>query len=214
MSLIGDIPVDPDQDTAQQWAKDELAKKVYQDGGSSWLRDLWNKIIDLLTYRPSSGTGSGLANFPVGLVVTIALMVILVGGIVAVIVYGSRGRRKAAASSSVFDDDARDIASLRDAAASAAERGEWTLAYVERFRAIVRRAEDRGWIAIVPGMTAYEFAQEAATKITGFAVELEWAGELFDEIRYGHTRGTAGSYQRLTALERALSSSKVEVSAS
>src|SRR4051812_18410401 len=45
-----DIPVDPDADTAREWARDELSKHEYQTGTSTnWLDRFFNWVQNLLS---------------------------------------------------------------------------------------------------------------------------------------------------------------------
>ena len=85
----------------------------------------------------------------------------------------------------LFAGDDRDSTALTRAADDAADRGDWTTAVVERFRAIIRSLDERGALEDYPGMTAHEAATVAASVVVGHADDLHRAGVLFDAVRYG-----------------------------
>jgi hypothetical protein len=203
-----DIPIEPDADTARQWVVDELSKDAYQSSGRSWLERLLEWLAGLFDGLGNASGKLGFAGVP-GSVVAIVLAVILVA-LIALIVWGPmRSSRRRKASRAVFEDDERDSAAMRSDAVDAAARGDWTLAVIERFRGMVRDVEKSGWVAVVPGMTAYEFVTQAGLRVPPLAAELDWAGDLFDRIRYGHDAVGEAHYARIVALDDATASARV-----
>lgn len=208
-----DIPIDPDADTARKWVLDELSKDAYQATGRSWIERFFTWLRGLFDGLDQASGNLGFAGVP-GAVIAIVIAVLLVA-LIALIVWGPlRSSRRRRASHVVFEDDARDSRTMRSAAASAAARGDWTLAVIERFRAMVRDVEDSGWVAVTPGMTAYEFVTEAGRKVPPLAGELDWAGDLFDRIRYGHDAVDQAHYDRMVALDHDAASARVVESVS
>ncbi len=202
------IPIEPDADTARQWVVDELSKSAYQSTGPSWIQRLLDWLAGLLEGLGSASGDLGFAGVP-GALVAIAIGVFLVA-LIALIVWGPmRSSRRRKASHAVFEDDARDSDSMRVAAEDAAARGDWTLAVIERFRSIVRDVEQSVWVAVVPGMTAYEFVTQAGMRVPALASEFDWAGDLFDRLRYGHDAGTKTHYERMVALDADTASARV-----
>ena len=61
--------------------------------------------------------------------------------------------------------------------------------------------EQSNWVAVFPGMTAHEFVTQASVRVPTLAGELDWAGDLFDRLRYGHDTGNASHYDRMVALD-------------
>nr|WP_255633393.1 DUF4129 domain-containing protein [Demequina sp. TTPB684] len=98
---------------------------------------------------------------------------------------------------------------MRSAAEDAAAKGDWTLAVIERFRGIVRDVEQSGWVPVFPGMTAYEFVTQAGVRVPTLANELDWAGDLFDRLRYGHDSGSKAHYDRMVELDRETAAARV-----
>ena len=94
-------------------------------------------------------------------------------------------QQRARMNRSLFAGDDRDSTALTRAADDAADRGDWTTAVVERFRAIIRSLDERGALEDYPGMTAHEAATVAASVVVGHADDLHRAGVLFDAVRYG-----------------------------
>jgi len=204
MHLAG-IPLDPDADTAREWVEHELEKNVYHGVDQGWLTRLasWlNGIFDHINL----GTGSSFSTGISGGLVALILLVALLGLLGYVIVGPLRRSHRVRTSARVFDDDLRTQAQMDSAARSAAAAGDWDLAVMERFRAIVRQAEQDEAVAVVPGMTAYEFVTHAAEAAAPLASDLLWAGDLFDGVRYGHASGTPAAFERLGTLARAMSS--------
>lgn len=206
--MLLSIPVDPDADEARRLAQEELSKEIYRGGGSDWLKRFLEWLQKQFESEPNAPGTIQLGNLSVSWLIAVLFFLALGAGIVALIVIARRGRRAPSESHQVFEDDDRDAETMRRAAADAAAAGDWTLASIERFRAIVRRVEDAGWVSVVPGMTAYEFATAACTPLPSYADEFTWAGDRFDAIRYGHETGSAETYARLTTLDTALQSAK------
>lgn len=209
MTLIPlDIPIEPDADTARQWVIDELSKDAYQSSGRSWIERFLEWLTGLFDGLGNATGKLGFAGVP-GSVVAIVIAVILVA-LIALIVWGPmRSSRRRKASTAVFEDDERDSAAMRSAAVDAAARGDWTIAVIERFRGMVRDVEKSGWVAVVPGMTAYEFVTQAGLRVPPLSTELDWAGDLFDRIRYGHDAVGESHYERMAALDAATASARV-----
>lgn len=183
--VLADVPVDPDADTAREWARVELADPVYREGESllerllTWVRDLFE------------GFGEGLARLDGSLAAVVLVAVLVVGVLVALVVAGPvrRARRaRGRASTEVFVDDARTAAEILASAEAAAAAGRWNDAVLERFRAVLRSLEERAVLAERPGWTADEAAAEAGAVLPGCAADLRRASRLFDDVRYGDRR--------------------------
>lgn len=199
-------PIQPDPDTARQWIEDELAKDNYRPASagsnSNWFDDLFG------------GIGDALGRNPVVASVLIGLLVALV--LVAIIRSGPVRRARAARKSSrpVFGDDRRTSAGLRQAADDAAAAGDWSLAAVERFRAVVRGLDERGDLVEMPGATAFEAAAAIARMFAPVAVDAFAAGDTFDLARYGHRPVEESQYRRVVTLDDAVSRRHATVAAS
>ncbi len=197
------VPIEPDAETARGWVQDELAKSDYQSTNNDWFSRVLEWIADLLSKRPDLGDGNAPGGVPAWIVT--ALIIAAVLALATFLIVGplrSSGRRKKVKA--IFDDDTRDLADLKNAALEAAEQGDWSRATLERFRAIVRAAEDQGMVSVTPGMTADEFASDAAQSIRALKVEFDWAADTFDGLRYASATATRAEYTRMTALDTSM----------
>ncbi|WP_456788018.1 DUF4129 domain-containing protein [Cellulomonas sp. P5_C5] len=194
-SVVAGIPVDPDAATARRWATEELLDPVYHEQGS-----LLGRLVDWLAELLSGlRTPAALDPFAVlavaGVIVGIVVVAFLVAGPV-------RGSRRGRPDRSVLaDDDSRTSAQIRAAADAAAATGDWTVAVLERFRAIVRGLEERTILDERAARTAHEAALAAAARLPALAAELVAAGRTFDDVAYGDVPATAQDEARLRELD-------------
>ena len=196
--LPGEVPVVPDADTARRWASDELADPVYHE--SSLLDRLVEWVMDLLDRLFASGDGVGADPRVVGIVL---LAVVVVVALVALWIAGPvRRSRRAAADRLVFDAaDVRAAQEIRAASETAAHRGDWHEAVLERFRAIVRSLEERALLDERAGRTAHEVAVDAGRRLPAAHDDLLAASAVFDEVCYGAATGSQAQYEDLVALD-------------
>jgi hypothetical protein len=174
-----DVPVDPDAPTARRWLLEELARPEYSQR-PSLLQRLWEWFLGLFDGIPALDAPP--LPVLVGVLVALALLVgvaLWVAGPVRL------ARRRARSAAVVAHDDDRTAAQMRAAADAAAERGDWTLAVAERFRAVVRHLEERVVIDPRPGRTAQEAAAAAGDRLPELAAGLHDGASLFDDVVYG-----------------------------
>lgn len=181
-TIAADVPVDPDSDTAQRWAREELADPIYHGRESlltlimRWLRDKYAEAQESLA---SVGTSHGLIVLAAVIAVVIVVVVILAGPV-------RRTRASARASAEVFVEDARTTAELRASADALAAAGRWSEAFLDRFRCLLRSLEERAILDDRPGRTAHEAAAEAAAALPPCTADLHKASRIFDGVCYGH----------------------------
>ncbi len=197
---MADIPVTPDADTARQWAADELAKASYQEHGPS----LVQRIQEWFSHVISSIFGVGPGFGSVTSILAIAVVVLVVVAVVYAVVGPMRRSRRAARERAVFEDDVRTSAQMRESSERAAASGEWSLATLERYRAVIRSLEERDLIEQRAGMTAHEAASETARRFPDVRRLVEHASEIFDGVRYGRRESTSREYDTMTSLDHAL----------
>ncbi|GIG55398.1 DUF4129 domain-containing protein [Demequina activiva] len=179
--MLLDVPVDPDADTAREWAVDELAKPEYREGSGFSLDALWDWLGDLFDRIGDAGGSLGIPGaLVVGLIVAAAL------ALITWLVLGPlRRSRQGASAGAVFDDDSRPWRQIRDSARDAQSRGDWDLAVVEWFRAAVRLELERGAILDSPGVTAHEAALRVGDAVPRARAEISMDADAFDRARYG-----------------------------
>lgn len=204
-----DIPVDPDADTAREWARDELAKPEYQKGtGTNWLDRFFTWIIDLIG-NIGGGVGDTFGGWGVvGLVLITAGVIALIVWLVVGPLRRSRARRSAEEE---LGDLTLSAADLLAAAKTAAAAGDWETAVIEAYRALIRSLDEREVIDAKPGMTAFEAALLASEAIPAVASDITADADVFDAVRYGHLEATREHYEHVLATRGAAKAARVEV---
>ena len=197
-----DVPLVPEAPGARDLLQRELSKPEYQTAQPSlWdivSKAFWDWVNSLRV--PGEGPFTGL--FPI-----IAMTVVVVGIVIAFIVWGvPRLNRRSARQLVLFGvRDARTAERLRQDAGSAAAAGDWTLALQELYRAIARGLSERTIVVVTPGTTAHGFAARAAAAFPQDERALAEAADVFDAVRYLEATGTEAQYRELEALDARLS---------
>lgn len=195
--LPAEVPVDVGRDEAAAAAARELAKGIYADQrpplwqrALTWVLDRLQDLFDAATRATPGG--------PWGL-----LVLVLVAAAVVVAVRWRAGavRRAGGVPAPLFVGRPQTAAEHRAAADRAAAEGRFADAVRERFRAVVRRLEERGLLDERPGRTADEAAADAGRVLPGCAAELRAGAGLFDEVVYGRRGAEATADARLRALD-------------
>lgn len=189
------VPVDPDAATARRWAREELADPVYHQQGS-----LLRRLLTWLSEQLSSlRTPAAIDPWAVLVVVAIVVGVVVVAFLVAGPV---RRAGRVTSERRVLDaDDDRTAEQIRAAADAAAARADWSLAVLERYRAIVRGLEERTILDERAARTAHEAALTAAARLPDLGADLVAAGRTFDDVAFGDVHGTADDDARLRGLD-------------
>jgi hypothetical protein len=181
-----DVPVELGRDEARELASRELAHPSY-DADPPLLQRMVEWIIDRIQELISRTAGAldGAVGLAV-LVVVLALVVAVVGLRVGPLA------RRSTRSDPLFPTGRRTAAEYRAAADAAADRGDWSAAVIERYRAVVAGFEERGLVDPRAGRTADEAATEAGAALPVLAADLTAASRLFDGVRYGGREAIAG----------------------
>lgn len=198
-----DVPLVPDAPDARDLLQQELSKPEYQTAQPSlWdivSKAFWDWVNSLRV--PGEGPFTGL--FPI-----IAMTVVLIGIVVAFVVWGvPRLNRRSARRLELFgESDDRTADELRRDARAAAASGDWTLALQELYRAVARGLSERTIVVVTPGTTAHGFADRAAGAYPNERQALAQAADVFDAVRYLDAMGTEEQYRALEALDARLAS--------
>jgi len=196
-------PVLPGADEAQRWAAEELAKPEYRDAAPSWLDSLWRNFLDWLQSLDGSPGEAGPVPSPVIALVIAAIIA------AAVILARPRLNARVRQARDVFErETVLTAADYRNRAETAAAAGQWGDAVVDRFRAMVRSAENRTILDPQPGRTADEAANALSVPFAGEAGRLARAAATFDGIRFGSRAAGSADYQDMVALDAALDATK------
>ena len=201
LAAPGGPPLTPDDDAARRWVTGELGKPEYAAARPNWFDLLSQKVADWfasLHFGGGHGTGGWLA--VIGAAIVLALIVL------AVLRFGLPrwGRRERAARLGGALADTRTAEQLRAAADRAAAQGDWSLAVIERFRAIAASLAERTVVAVRPGTTAHEVALQAVEVFPAEAGALRAGADTFDAARYLGRAQDGAAHERLRALDERL----------
>ncbi|QFZ76001.1 DUF4129 domain-containing protein [Streptomyces fagopyri] len=197
-------PVTIPRDPAREAARRELSKRMYHENEPSLVQRALNAFwhwVDKLFGAASSATPGG----------TLGLLVIVLAVLAVVAALWWRlgtPHRTPTSAAALFDDRPRSAAEHRAAAEAHAAQGHWNQAVQERMRAVVRSLEERALLDPRPGRTADEAAAEAGRTLPGHTDRLRAAARDFDDVTYGGRPADAGTYGRLTGLDRDLERSR------
>lgn len=202
--MAAEPPVLPTAEQARRWAAEELAKPEYRDAAPSWLESAWRDFLEWLRSLDGGSPGDP-AQVPAAVIALVIAAIIVAAVILARPRLNARIRR----TREVFERDAAlRAADYRARAEAAAAAGNWGDAVVERFRALVRSAEDRAILDPQAGRTADEAARALALPFGPEALRLERAAAVFDGIRYGNRAAGSADYQAMAALDATLEASR------
>lgn len=195
-----DVPVVPGGDAARRWAEQELSRRIYQNAKPGLGQVVWNWIVRFITDFLNGLNG---LNGNLGVVLGLVLVCVLAG--VAVWLIRPRLNRRLSAPRGIFDHAAvLSGAGHRKLSVAAADRGDFTDAITERFRAIVRAAEERAVIDPQPGRTADEVTGQLIGAFAALRGPLGSAAGLFNSVRYGNADPSSADYRLLVLLDRDL----------
>lgn len=203
-------PLIPDDDTARDWLLQELSKPEYRPATPNpidkFLNALWDWFASLFNLTPNGMPGLNPS--------WIFILVVLVLAVVLLVIFGrprALAQHRKHPGTVFFDDDTRSARELRAAAETAAARGDWSLALIERFRAIARDLSDRTIIRMYPGTTAQGVATAASTAFPHAQHHLRAAAGEFDTTRYANRAATAADYQRMRELDTQLEQTRPQL---
>ena len=201
--MAAEPPVLPGAEEARRWAAEELSHPEYRDAAPGWIETLWEDFLDWLsTLDGSADAGSTVPSPVIGVVIAVIIAA-------AVIIAKPRLNPRARKAREVFEPEGMlAAADYRQRAEMSAAAGRWADAVVDRFRALVRSAEDRTILEPQPGRTADEVARDLAFPFSTEAQRLDRAAVTFDAIRYGNRAADAGDYRAMASLDDALEALK------
>lgn len=206
--MRADVPVEPESDQAREWLSDELSRDIYADAEPGLLQRAWKAVTEWLG-EVLDGL-EGLEAGPGTLVLALAAAAVAA---VVVLVFRPRRSNSAAKHGDVFAKDVVEAAQEHRARAEqAASAQRWDEALAERFRAMVRSAEERVIFEARPARTAAEAGAALSSAFPGSRSELLWLGRRFDEVMYGKSQASPDDCRRAAALDAVLESSRPALS--
>lgn len=210
MLLVGDdpIPLAPDAPSARQWLEDELRDSIYHESRGlverifAWLSDFFSSLFKV-------GSGSS----PILLAVIVLVVIAVIVGVALLVAGPVRRRRRVTQSAQVLADENRSAHELRASSSQHAQSGQWRLAVLDLFRALVRSLEDRVILDERAGRTADEAARAAAERFPALAYDLVRAGQMFDAAFYGEREVDEAGFNWLRDVDTRLVSARPELPA-
>jgi len=204
VGLPAAVPLQPDAGTARRWLLDELAKPAY---AAAQPTPIDRAVQAFLTWFTGLFDVRGSNTPPVLLAVAIAVVVAVL--VVALLLFGLPRRNRRSTVGTLFGaDDRRSADEMRRAARAAMDAGDWSLAVLERFRALARGLDERTLVAVFPGTTASAFATAAGRTFPAEHGELQVAAELFDGVRYADEPATKEDALSVAALDDRLAAAR------
>lgn len=204
----GDVPVDTPRVPAREAAEHELSKPMYHENDPSLLQRALDRFWDWVGGIFDSASGAAPGG-PLGL---LAIILIVIGLIVALWWRLGTPHRPPGSADTLFDDSTRSASEHRAAAETHAAAGRWNQAVQERMRAVVRSLEERTLLEPHPGRTADEAAAEAGRSLPSHAAGLRTAARDFDDVTYGGRTADRQTYLRLRDLDLELERAKPQLS--
>lgn len=191
--------LDPTPAEGRDWLEQELHRSDYQ---SPWLESAIRWVVEHL--RAFLDGASNLANGGLSPFVTAMVALIVFALLVWVLPRVRREPVVARMGGAVLEDLTITAHTYRDMAAEALRDGRFDDAVLDGFRAVAKDMSDRTLLDDAPGRTAHEVSMALALPFPGHAGRLARAADVFDTVRYGHRRATAGQASEIQHLDAEL----------
>ncbi|MGO1192770.1 MAG: DUF4129 domain-containing protein [Nesterenkonia sp.] len=188
-----------DRDEARRLLEEELSGTEYQRQFSGPVREAIDRFLQWLQ---EGALNLGVVDIPAGPLVVLFLLAAAIT--VVLLVVRPRLQRSAAADRGVDIERGITAAELRARADRSAEAGNYDDAARDRFRALVRAAEERSLLRSSTGRTATEITEQLAIRFGEHGERLRAAADLFNLSRYGRQRLSVQQYEQLRALDATL----------
>jgi uncharacterized membrane protein len=198
------LALDPDNDTARQWLRDELSKPRYADPAAKspeWRSPQTPGFLDRLGKWLSGLFNSGLS-LTIGFLL-LALLIAVAGYVVVRVRRETRRTGDAIDGSpgAVLGGIAGTAEQFRSAAAEALAAGDYDNAVLAAMRAIAQSASDRTLLLGARSATAHDIARRLRHVFPDHYGVLYSAAEVFDAVAYGGRHAGAGSAAALVHLD-------------
>ena len=198
-----DIPVDPESDQAREWLNEELSRSIYAEAEPGLLERAWKAVADWF-----GEVFDGLQGLDAGPGTLVLALAAVAAAVVVVLVFRPRFGTAAGKHRELFTEDLIETArGHRTRSERAAAARHWDEALAERFRAMVRFAEERVIFEPRPARTAAEAGAALAEAFPGSVTEIIWLRRRFDEVLYGSSHASSADCRRAAALDAALEQS-------
>lgn len=197
------------RDEARRAAERELSKGIYHENEPGLLERAIDRALEWVG-RLLGGVVDATPGGSVGVLV----LVLLVGALIAVVLWRTGPLRRGARTTSAVVELSGELTAdeHRRRADAHAAAGRYAEAVRERMRAIVRELEARGVLEPQAGRTADEVAREAGAVVPVIAADLRAAAGVFDEVWYGGRPATARSDAEVRQADQRIRHAQLAVS--
>lgn len=202
-AAAGSPPLRPTRDGARELLEEELRDSRYDTADAGPIRRLVSDVLAWLDDRLVTLTGIDIPYGPVLLLVLLAVAVVLV-----VLLVRPRLQHASVEDRVLEEEHGITAEELRGRSARRLAAGDPDAAFRDRFRAIVRAAEERDLLPAGAGRTATEAAVGLGTAFAAQRGRLRVAADLFNLSRYGGRPLSAQDCEELAALDAALQTSR------
>ncbi len=197
--------LDPGNDEARTWLRDELAKPAYRD-----TRDPLQRAMDAIgEWLSDLLSGARAPSDPLPTVVAVVVALALV----ALVAYTLRFVRRTERGSggdpeAVLGDERLTAAQFRARARKAHTDGRYGDCVLDALRAIASGAVERTLLEDAPSLTAHEIAARLGSTFPASAQDLREAADRFDAVAYGDQDASRSDAERQLELERTVSAAR------
>lgn len=205
------LALDPDNDTAHGWLRDELSKPRYHETPTS---NQWKQPDEPGWLERLGDWLSGLFNSGFSQAVGFILLALLIAGAVYVVLRVRRetsGKRDAEAdgqAGAVLGGVVGTAEQFRSQAQAALSAGDYDNAVLAAMRAIAQTASDRSLLLGARSATAHDIARRLRHVFPAHHASLYSAATVFDAVAYGGRRADQASASALVALDADLRDTK------
>lgn len=189
-----------DRDEARQLLEDELSGTEYQRQFTGPVREAIDRFLQ---WMQEGAMNVGVVDIPAGPLVVLLLLAVAVA--VVLLVLRPRLQRSGSSDAGVDIEAGITASALRARADRSAQAGHYDEAARDRFRALVRGADERALLPSSTGRTATEIAEQLTAHFGEYGHRLRVAAGLFNLSRYGNQRLSAQEYEQLRTLDANLS---------
>lgn len=209
MTLSGLLAVparlDPGNDEARRWLRDELADPAYRD-----TRDPLQRALDAFG-RWLSDLLSGVHGPSRPLPTIVAAVVALL--LLALAIFALRYVRRTARGRGddhlpVLGTETLTAAEYRARATRALDDGRYAECVLDAVRATAAGAVERTLLQDAPSLTAHEIATRLGPAFPEHSVALRSAADLFDAVAYGEQPATRDQAREVLRLEAAVAGAR------
>ncbi len=206
------LALDPDNDTARRWLRDELSKPRYTPtpppGSGKWEAPPEPGLLERIGKWLSAVFNSG-----VSLTIGFILLALLIAAVVYVVIRVRREARSDDESGggepgAVLGGITGTQEQFRQSAQAALAAGDYDAAVLAAMRAIAQTASDRSLLLGARSATAHDIARRLRHVFPSHFPALHSAADAFDAVAYGGRHADGASASALVDLDISLRDTK------